>query len=151
MSLIPYTTEIVKAYLSRNELSPQHIAALIETVHHALLALSNDEDGHVAENRPEDSLPVDTEQSLFIPFVPVEQAITEDSIICLICGKASKAIKGHLTKTHRIDIPTYLSNYGLPKDFPMVAPSYSATRRQLAIAAGAGEKLQAGRERKRGV
>ena len=84
-----------------------------------------------------------------VPFVPVDQAVTQDTIFCLICGKASKAIKGHLTKTHRIDIPTYRANFGLPKDFPMVAPSYSETRRKLAVAAGSGEKLQAGRERKK--
>ncbi len=150
MSLIPYTAEIVAAYLARNEVSPQGVAALIETVHDALLALSHRDGLELPNDSVRESLSTVVEPSVCIPFVPVEQAITEDSIICLICGKASKAIKGHLTRTHRIDIPTYLANYGLPKDFPMVAPSYSATRRQLAIAAGAGEKLQAGREQRRG-
>ncbi|MBF0402122.1 MAG: MucR family transcriptional regulator [Magnetococcales bacterium] len=150
MSLIPYTTEIVKAYLSRNEVALQQLPALIETVHHALLALADEDPLYTATDLFQGPLPVESEPPPSpVPFVPVEQAVTEDSVICLICGKASKAIKGHLTKTHHMDIPTYLANFGLPKDFPMVAPSYSATRRQLAIAAGAGEKLQAGRERKR--
>ncbi|MBF0463187.1 MAG: MucR family transcriptional regulator [Magnetococcales bacterium] len=151
MSLIEYTTEIVKAYLARNELSPPQVAELIGTVYRALDGLSPDPVGVPAQKTLPEPVAVVPGPSVWVPFVPVEQAITADSIICLICGKASKAIRGHLTKTHRIDIPTYLANYGLPKDFPMVAPSYSATRRQLAIAAGAGEKLQAGRERRRGV
>ena len=151
MSLIEYTTEIVKAYLSRNELSPPQVAELIGTVYRALDDLSHDPVGVLEQKTRPEPVAVVPEPPVWVPFVPVEQAITADSIICLICGKASKAIRGHLTKTHRIDIPTYLANYGLPKDFPMVAPSYSETRRQLAIAAGAGEKLQARREHRRGV
>jgi aspartate 1-decarboxylase len=88
------------------------------------------------------------EQAVRVPHVPVAQSVTEESVVCLICGKVGKSIRGHITKTHRIDIPTYLANYGLPKDFPLVAPAYSATRRQLAIAAGAGEKLRASRGKK---
>ena len=148
MSLIKHTATIVQAYLTKNELSIQQVGALIETVHQTLSVLSQ---APVAEKTVLEHPPVAPQQPLFIPFVPVEQAVTEEHIFCLICGKASKAIRGHLTKTHGIDIPTYRANYGLPKDFPMVAPAYSARRRKLAIASGAGEKLQAGRERKRAI
>ncbi|MBF0160860.1 MAG: MucR family transcriptional regulator [Magnetococcales bacterium] len=149
MSLVKHTARIVQAYLAHNALPIQQVGVLIETVHQTLSALS--QQSAPAEILPQQQPAMDIHRSLPVPFVPVEQAVTEESILCLICGKASKAIRGHLTKTHGIDVPTYLAHYGLPKDFPMVAPAYSATRRKLAIAAGAGEKLQAGRERKRGV
>ena len=148
MSLIDHTAEIVKAYLSRNEVPPQHLAEVIEMVHQTLMALSRDPVVPSEEKPSLPSPPDEAESPVFVPFVPIEQAVTEESVICLICGKAGQSMRGHLTKTHGVDIPTYLARYGLPKDFPLVAPAFSAVRRQLAIAAGAGEKLQAGRERK---
>lgn len=86
------------------------------------------------------------ERGVQAPSVPVAESVTEESVVCLVCGKVGKSIRGHITKTHRMDIPTYLARFGLPKDFPLVAPAYSATRRQLAIAAGTGGKLQARRK-----
>ena len=151
MSLIKHTTEIVKSYLSHNRVAPQDVTGLIESVHQSLLTLSA---GDTPSSEPGEFSPQPLSSpsepvERWVPAVPIDQAVTEDTIYCLICGKASKAIKGHLTKTHRIDIPTYRASFGLAKDFPMVAPSYSETRRQLALAAGQGEILQAGRERKK--
>ncbi|MEO5362442.1 MAG: MucR family transcriptional regulator [Magnetococcus sp. DMHC-8] len=146
-SLVQQTAEIVKAYLSRNALPPHQVADLIETVHRALLALSRDVDLPVGLDSVRDGPTDVVEQTVFVPFVPVEQAVTEESVICLVCGKAGKAIRGHITRTHGLDIPTYLAQYGLPDNFPLVAPAYSATRRRLALAAGAGEKLQTRRAR----
>ena len=145
MSLLRQTTEIVVSYLAKNRLPPQDVVELIESVHRSLWAFSVDLPAYPPLQRGDD----ETSSSLSIPVVPVDQAVTHDTVYCLICGKASKAIKGHLTKTHRIDIPTYRKVYGLSKDFPMVAPSYSATRRQLAVAAKSGERLQAERGRKK--
>ncbi|MEO5341241.1 MAG: MucR family transcriptional regulator [Magnetococcus sp. MYC-9] len=153
MSLIEHTAAIVQAYLSKNELPVQQIGELIGVVHRALSALPRDPwlvSPEAVLPDPLDPLPVVSEALQPVPFVPVEQAITADSITCLICGKTGKAIRGHLTRTHGIDIPTYLARYGLPKDFPMVAASYSETRRQLAIAARAGETLRAGRKKRDG-
>ena len=154
MSLVKYTAEIVRSYVSKNRVSTQDVTDLIAAVHQSLVSISS---GTHASPPPEGGRQGDRQERVltenrppaFVPIMPVDQAVTKDNIFCLICGKASKAIKGHLTKTHHIDIPTYRANYGLPKDFPMVAPSYSETRRQLAVAAGSGEKLQAGRERKK--
>lgn len=145
MSLLKQTTEIVTAYLAKNRLPPQDVVDLIESVYRSLRAFAVDlPESPLLEHGVDD-----TSFRGCIPAVPVDQAVTQDTVYCLICGKASKAIKGHLTKTHRIDIPTYRKNYGLSKDFPMVAPSYSATRRQLAVAAKSGERLQAERGKKK--
>ena len=140
--MIKQTTDIVKSYVAKNRISPQELTDLIESVHQSLRALASESSVHPTEE------PTDT---LAVPFMPVDQAVTPDNVYCLICGKACKAIKGHLTKTHHIDIPTYRANYGLPKDFPMVAPSYSEMRRRWAVAAGSAEKLQASRKEKRGT
>ncbi|MGN7612601.1 MucR family transcriptional regulator [Magnetococcales bacterium HHB-1] len=77
------------------------------------------------------------------PIVPISEAVREDVVICLICGKECKALKGHLTRSHRISIEEYRERFGLPKSFPLVAPSYSAHRRKLAKDAGLGERLRA--------
>lgn len=159
MSLVEYTSEIVTSYLSRNRMAAQDVTDLIEVVHHTLVSLSS---GASVDREPgafEDLLETGpllgvSERAgsrVAVPCVPVDQAVTRESVFCLICGKASKAIKGHLTKTHHMDIPTYRATYGLPKDFPMVAPAYSETRRQLALDAKSGERLQAGRAKKKGA
>lgn len=150
VSLVRHTADIVKSYVSRNTLAPQEVARLIHAVYRSLSHLSTDHDhGRPISTHDPLNQPVDPAQQRWpFPAVPVEQAVTQDHIFCLICGKASRAIKGHLTKTHHIDVPAYRAHFGLPKDFPMVAPSYSETRRQLAVAAGSGAKLQAGRARK---
>ncbi|MBF0454872.1 MAG: MucR family transcriptional regulator [Magnetococcales bacterium] len=156
MSLLKFTAEIVKSYVSRNEIPPEEIPELLVSVHHSLQSLSDisplpsslsqeveeAEEGilHVVEEEGE--MPLE-------PAVPISEAITEDAVICLICGKSNKAIRGHLSRTHGMDVKEYRERFGLPSDFLMVAPSYSARRRKLAIEAGLGEKLQAGRKRSR--
>lgn len=171
MSLIKYTVEIVKSYVFRNEISTQEIPGLIEAIHQSLVTLSGsaahstgqqgndfhelsehlEEKTSKTSKTPKTVETVETaqEKQVHKPFVSLDQVVSHDAIICLICGKPNKAIKGHLSKTHGIDVATYRENFSLPKDFPMVAPAYSEKRRQLAIDAGLGEKLQAGRDRKK--
>lgn len=151
MSLLKYTAEIVKAYVSRNEIPPDKIQEIFDIVHKSLQYLAemgNDVKEEVA-SMAEPTL--DRSQSPKMdekPAVPIDMAVTEDVVICLICGKENKAIKGHLSRTHGIDVNAYRKRFSLPKNFPMVAPSYSARRRHLAIETGLGEKLQNGRKPK---
>ncbi|WP_193771073.1 MucR family transcriptional regulator [Candidatus Magnetaquicoccus inordinatus] len=148
--LLKSTARIVAAYAAQPTATPEDVERMIGVVYRALARVAaSEQEEEELEQGPEESevaelaLPPGRWQ----PVVPLEQAVTAESVTCLICGKQGKAIRGHLTKTHRIDIPTYLAVFGLPKDFPLVAPNYSATRRQLALASGAGEKLQAGRRK----
>ncbi|MBF0096663.1 MAG: MucR family transcriptional regulator [Magnetococcales bacterium] len=147
--LLKETGRIVAACVAQRGAPPEQVEVLIEVVYRALRRA-----GEVVELAEEELAPAElapAELAMTVPrwqpVVPIEEAVTEESVTCLICGKKGKAIRGHLTKTHRIDIPTYLALFGLPKDFPLVAPAYSAARRQLALASGAGENLQVGRRK----
>lgn len=86
-----------------------------------------------------------------IPAVPTSQAVSKDTVTCLVCGKVAKTLKGHLTRTHHMDVNAYRAMFSLAKDFPIVAPSYSERRRQLAVDSGLGDKLREGRRRKLAV
>ncbi len=146
--LLKETGRIVAACVAQGGTPPEQVEVLIEVVYRTLQRVS-DAAELGAEEALEELAPADLAMTVprWQPVVPIEEAVTEESVTCLICGKKGKAIRGHLTKTHRIDIPTYFALFGLPKDFPLVAPAYSATRRQLALASGAGENLQAGRRK----
>lgn len=154
MSLIKYTADIVKSYVLRNEIAPQDIPELIDSVHRSLAAVSSEGEaameGETAAAGFAPDTPVErpARKKDPVPFVPIDQAVTHDAVICLICGKANKAIKGHLSRTHGIDVKTYIALFSLPKGFAMVAPSYSEKRRKLAIDAGLGDKLREGRKKK---
>ncbi|MBF0183955.1 MAG: MucR family transcriptional regulator [Magnetococcales bacterium] len=147
--LLKQTARIVAAQATQQPLTAEQLEVMIGVVHRALTKAAayaavqaevEDEEELALDEPP---LPIGRWQ----PAVPIEQAVTAESVTCLICGKTGKAIRGHLTKTHRIDIATYLAVFGLPKDFPLVAPAYSATRRRLALESGAGENLQAARRK----
>lgn len=154
MSLIKYTAEIVKAYVNRNEIPSGELVGLMGSVHQSLLELSQ---SSVQEHSVETVLAahlssvgeVAVGKQEIQPFVPLDQAVSYDAIICLICGKTNKAIRGHLSRTHGMEVREYQKMFSLPADFPMVAPSYSKRRRQLAIDAGLGEKLREGRASKK--
>jgi predicted transcriptional regulator len=74
------------------------------------------------------------------PAVPVRKSVTPDYIICLEDGKKFKSLKRHLRTHYNLSPEEYREKWGLPADYPMVAPSYSATRSQLAKDNGLGRK-----------
>ena len=170
MSLLKYTAEIVRSYVSRNEIHPDEIPELLTNVHRSLQSLSEVvadsskpvehssgkpvEPVEPLEKGDGDSEPEPVEitkpaKKEWQPALPISEAVTDEAIFCLICGKPNKAIRGHLTRTHSMDVATYRNQFNLADDFLMVAPAYSARRRKLAIDAGLGEKMQAGRKRTR--
>tara|TARA_R110002020_G_scaffold87764_8_gene216080 strand:- start:5776 stop:6198 length:423 start_codon:yes stop_codon:yes gene_type:complete len=124
--LIELSTEIVSAYVSHNALSPSDLPKLIADVHGALRGLSTNE---VA-------LPVEELK----PAVPVRKSVAPDYIICLEDGKKFKSLKRHLRTHYNLSPEEYREKWGLPADYPMVAPSYSATRSKLAKDNGLGRK-----------
>ncbi|MBF0273191.1 MAG: MucR family transcriptional regulator [Magnetococcales bacterium] len=154
--LLKHAAEIIEAYVSNNEVQARELPTLLTQVFETLTVLSSG--GTVATVREaaqtveteEEQPPVTTsgtEKKKTVPFVSIDQAVTEDAVICLICGKACKALKGHLTRSHKIDFDEYRGMFDLDKSFPMVAPSYSDKRRALAIEAGLGDKLRDSRRK----
>ncbi|QQR37981.1 MucR family transcriptional regulator [Devosia rhizoryzae] len=124
--LIGLSTDIVSAYVSHNSVSPGDLTKLIAEVHGALRALQTNE------------VPVQVEE--LKPAVPVKKSIASDYIICLEDGKKFKSLKRHLRTHYNLSPEEYREKWGLPADYPMVAPSYSATRSKLAKDNGLGRK-----------
>jgi predicted transcriptional regulator len=120
------TADIVAAYVSRNPLPVADIAALINQVHMALSSVST---GHKPP-QPEPPKPV----------VSVKKSITPDYLVCLEDGKRFKSLKRHLRAQYNLSPDQYRDKWGLPRDYPMVAPSYAATRSRLAMQIGLGQK-----------
>lgn len=117
--------EIVSAFVSNNALSIADLPKLIADTHKALQSLS------AAEIQPA------VEE--LRPAVPVKRSVTPDFIICLDDGKKFKSMKRHLAGLGMTP-DQYRVKWGLPADYPMVAPNYAATRSALAKSAGLGRK-----------
>lgn len=124
--LVELATEIVSAYVSHNAVTPGDLPKLIADVHGALRSLSTNEV----------MLPVEELK----PAVPVRKSVAPDYIICLEDGKKFKSLKRHLRTHYNLSPEEYREKWGLPADYPMVAPSYSATRSKLAKDNGLGRK-----------
>lgn len=123
-SLLEYTTKIVASHVSNNAVSPDELTDLIDTVFEKLSALSLQ-----GEQRAGDA----------VPAVPIEDSIRKDHIICLEDGKPFKMLKKHLKVHYNLTPAEYRKKWGLPADYPMVAPSYAAKRQKLALASGLGK------------
>lgn len=124
--LVELSADIVSAYVSHNAVSPSDLTRLIADVHGALRALRSNEVPAVAEDLK--------------PAVPVRKSVAADYIICLEDGKKFKSLKRHLRTHYNLSPEEYREKWGLPADYPMVAPNYSATRSKLAKDNGLGRK-----------
>ena len=125
-SYIELTAGIVSAYVSNNSVAAGDISSLISQVHTALLRISNGQS----------EIPVD----LVKPAIAVKKSITPDYIICLEDGKKFKSLKRHLRTQYNMTPEQYRDKWGLPADYPMVAPNYAAARSQLAKQMGLGQQ-----------
>lgn len=124
--LIDLSADIVCAYVSHNALSVTDLPKLIADVHAALLGLQG-------------AAPVEMVEELK-PAVPVRRSVSPDYIVCLEDGKKFKSLKRHLRTHYNLSPEEYREKWGLPADYPMVAPNYSATRSRLAKDNGLGRK-----------
>jgi predicted transcriptional regulator len=122
--LIEMTTEIVSAYVSGNELSADAVPGLISTVFGALRSTGSVETPQIAKDQ--------------VPAVSVKKSIFPDFIICLEDGKRFKSLKRHLRSSYDLSPEAYRTKWGLPADYPMVAPNYAAARSALAKKIGLG-------------
>ena len=123
-TLITLTSDIVAAHVSNNSVSVDEVPALISNVYGALAGLGA---APVAEERPE-------------PAVSVRASVKADHIVCLEDGKKMKMLKRHLMTDHGLTPAEYRTRWGLPADYPMVAPDYAEKRRVLAKQIGLGRK-----------
>ena len=126
LDLVEFSSEIIAAYVSNNAVAPGDLPKLIAEVHAALKGLSQEETAEPVEEKK--------------PAVPIRKSVTPDYIICLEDGKKFKSLKRHLRTHYNLSPEEYREKWGLPADYPMVAPSYSATRSRLAKANGLGRK-----------
>ena len=116
------TTEIVAAYVSNNPVQSSELSNLIRSVHDTLQGLSAPA-AEVTDAKPA---------------IPVKKSVTDDYIICLEDGKKFKSLKRHLRAKYDMTPEEYREKWGLPYDYPMVAPSYARKRSKLAKQMGLG-------------
>lgn len=127
--LVGLTAEIVSAYVSNNTINPSELPGLIQNVHQALTRVSSN------------SAPAEREE--LKPAIPIKRSVTPDYIICLEDGKKFKSLKRHLRTHYNLTPEEYREKWGLPPDYPMVAPNYSAARSALAKKMGLGTRREA--------
>ena len=124
--LAEVTSEVVAAYVAKNHVQPGELPALIASVHAALAGL----------DQPE--APVE-EAATLVPPVSIRKSLTEDYLISMEDGKRYQALKRHLTK-HGLTPAEYRTKWGLPRNYPMVAPAYAARRSEIAKGVRLGRK-----------
>jgi len=110
-------TQIVAAYVRRNQVGSEVLPSLISTVHRGLAQLGT---------QPTEALAVR------IPAVSVRRSVQRDQVICLDCGWGGQMLKRHLTTAHGLSVEAYRERWNLARDHAVIAPSYSERRSGLA-------------------
>ncbi|MER8541359.1 MucR family transcriptional regulator [Mesorhizobium sp. M0047] len=126
-AFVELTAEIVSAYVSNNPVPMGELPSVIDHVYRSLHSLPSG-----AQSQPE--------AEPLKPAVPIRKSVTPDFIISLEDGKKFKSLKRHLATSYGMTPADYRAKWGLPSDYPMVAPNYAATRSSLAKKAGLGRK-----------
>ncbi|RAU22507.1 transcriptional regulator [Paramagnetospirillum kuznetsovii] len=124
--ILRMVTDVVSAYVGKNPVSANQLPDLINTVYGSLSSL---EGGHV-----------EAKSEAPKPAISVKRSVTADYIICLEDGKKLKMLKRHLRTTYNMTPDEYRAKWGLPPDYPMVAPNYAAQRSEFAKKIGLGRK-----------
>ena len=123
--LLEMTADIVSAYVGNNTVAAETLPSLIANIHAALSGVSNG--------------PVEVEPEPKEPAVPIRKSIAPDFLICLEDGRKFKSLKRHLRTKYDMSPEEYRTKWGLPKDYPMVAPNYAKARSELAKSMGLGQ------------
>jgi predicted transcriptional regulator len=127
-NLVALTANIISAYVSNNEVGRDDIPIMIADIHEALSK---------ASQRSGNS-----EKEELKPAVSPKKSVHEDYIICLEDGKKFKSLKRHLRSHYNLSPEEYREKWGLPHDYPMVAPNYAAARSHLAKQMGLGTRKE---------
>jgi predicted transcriptional regulator len=128
VDLVELTAEIISAYVSNNTVVATDLPAIISDVHDAL------------SKATQRMGPVEREE--LRPAVTVKKSVTPEYIVCLEDGKKFKSLKRHLRTHYNLSPEEYREKWGLPHDYPMVAPNYAAARSQLAKQMGLGTRRE---------
>lgn len=129
-ALIEMTVEIVAAYVTQNHVQASGLPTLISSVHATLFDVAS-------------AFEVAPEPAKLVPPVLVENSVTDDYLISLENGKQYRSLKRHLGK-HGLTPAEYRSKWGLPGNYPMVAPTYARVRSELAKTMGLGAHRRKG-------
>jgi predicted transcriptional regulator len=127
------TAQIVSAHVRHNAVAPDALPGLIQEVFRTLSNVGK-QPAEIAKQAPA---------------VAVKQSVRHDRIICLEDGKSFSMLKRHLMTDHKLTPQQYRDKWGLPREYPMVAPAYAQTRSTLAKKIGLGRKAGATRPAKR--
>jgi predicted transcriptional regulator len=123
---VELAAEIVSAYVSNNSVPSSELPALLSDVHAAIVRVATGAQPAVVEAAK--------------PAVPPKKSITSDYIICLEDGRKFKSLKRHLRTQYNLSPEEYREKWGLPSDYPMVAPAYAKARSALAKQMGLGQQ-----------
>src|ERR1700684_725595 len=133
--ILKLASEIVSAYVSNNPVSVGELPSMIKSVHFTLGGLG--------------STPYAAAPHSLKPAVPIKKSVTPDYVICLEDGKKLKMLKRYLRSRYGLSPEEYRSKWGLPADYPMVAPHYAAQRSEFAKKIGLGRSAPATKSRRR--
>lgn len=122
------TTDIVASFVANNKISGEELPDLIRAVHKTVANLANGEDLRSTE-KPK-------------PAVPINKSVHNEYIICLEDGKKLTMLKRYLRSTYNMTPDEYRKRWGLPADYPMVAPAYAAQRSAFAKQIGLGRGVR---------
>ena len=128
---IELTSNIVAAYVRRNQIGADQLPVLIGTVHRALVGLGE---------------PATKAKEARTPAVPIRRSVHRDYVVCLECGWRGQMVKRHLNTSHGLTVGQYRARWNLSPDHPITAPSYSERRSGLAKQLGLGRGRRASRE-----
>ncbi|HEY8618287.1 MucR family transcriptional regulator [Phenylobacterium sp.] len=131
MSTLKYAADIVASYLENNKLAASELPQFLISVHQALEAAGTP--AGYAEIAPK------------LSPQEVRRSIRRDALVSFLDGRPYKALKRHLT-ANGLTPDEYRERFGLPADYPMVAPAYSAARSELAKSLGLGQRRRIGKQ-----
>jgi predicted transcriptional regulator len=126
-NLSPLVAEVVAAYVANHQVEAGELPDLIQRVYQSFLRLNGHAGAVVSGTRPD-------------PAVSVRKSVTPEYLVCLEDGKKLKMLKRHLKSTYNLTPDQYRERWGLPADYPMVAPNYAKQRSRLAKQSGLGTK-----------
>jgi len=124
-NFISITADIVSSFVANNSVQQAELSSVIASVHAALQGLTRPKQAEAEKPRQ--------------PAIPVRKSVTPDFLISLEDGKKYKSLKRHLSKM-RLTPEDYRAKWGLPSDYPMVAPNYALRRSELAKSLGLGQR-----------
>lgn len=134
--ILGYTTEIVSSFVAKNTVNAAEIPSIIQNIYRTLSSLGGASSLHV--DRPQ-------------PAVSIKKSVMPDYIVCLEDGKKLKMLRRHLMTAYKMTPEQYRERWGLPADYPMVAPNYADERSRLAKNIGLGTTGRKARGRGRVV